>query len=100
MRKLHWLIALLLLGGCSGGREGVAVETCTRGITEKLEGKSFKLDSNDMLAKAANDGADVITISSTVVFDPGLPSESRQAFECKARFNGDNASVLSLNFLW
>jgi hypothetical protein len=99
MYRLLCLIPLLLLTACGGGRETVAVETCSRGVAEKLEGKSYKLDTSDMLAKATTEG-DVVTISSTVVFDPGLPSESTQVFECKARFTGETASVLSLNFIW
>lgn len=99
IRALQWLPVALLLGGCGGGLEGQAVETCSKNIAEKLGNKPHQLDRADMAAKARIDD-DVVTITSSVVFDPGLPSQTVQTFECKARFANGNASVLSLTFSW
>jgi hypothetical protein len=100
-RTLRWMpLALcLVLVGCGGGREGQAIDACTKGIADKLGNKTFKLDTADMHAKAQVDG-DTISISSSIVLDPGLPVETTQTFECKARFANGAASVLSLNFIW
>jgi hypothetical protein len=100
MRNLYGLVALLLLAGCGGGREDKAVEACSAELATKLTGKTFALDKADMLANSKPEGDDVTTITSQVTFDPGLPAESKQSFECKARIDGGNASVISLTFSW
>jgi hypothetical protein len=100
MRRLLWLGAALLLTGCGGGREDQAVEACAAAVSERLADKTFKLDRADMAAKSKAEGSDVFAIQSVVVFDAGLPSESRQTFDCRARLAGDRASVISLNFNW
>jgi hypothetical protein len=100
MRNLYWLTAALLLSGCGGGREDLAVEACAAELTSKLEGKTFALDKADMRAKAKADGDDALNITSSVTFDAGLPGEYKQSYECKARIDGSDASVISLTFSW
>ena len=99
MRKCYGLVAVLLLSGCGGGGTDKAVEACSAELANRLTGKTFALDKADMAAKAKTE-ADVVTIASTVTFDAGLPGEYKQAYECKSRMDGDNASVISLNFSW
>lgn len=100
MQKRYGLVALVLLAGCGGAREDIAVEACAAELTTKLTGKTFVLDKADMLAKSKPEGNDVVNISSQVTFDPGLPAEYKQGYECKARLAGGNASVISLTFSW
>ena len=100
MQQRYWMLALVLLGGCGGGREDIAVEACATELTTKLSGKTFALDKADMLAKSKAEGNDVVNITSQVTFDPGLPAEYKQGYECKARLAGGKASVISLTFSW
>jgi hypothetical protein len=99
MRNLHWLAAALLLSGCGGGREDKAVEACSAELANKLSGKTYVLDKADMRGKTTVEG-DTLSIASTVTFDPGLPAEAKQTFECKARIEGDQAKVIALTFSW
>jgi len=46
----------------------------------------------------------VMTLTSVVVFDKGLPGESKQTLECKVQFDPKNAaadpSVIGMTFQW
>jgi len=98
MRNLSAILAAAaLLAGCGGGVSNAAVEACSAELDAKLSGKSYKVDSADMAAKAKAEG-DVVSISSTVTFDAGLPSESSQTFDCKARTAGGKTEVIAFNF--
>ncbi len=96
--------ATLILAGCGKGMENRAVATCERAIGEKLSGKTFVLDKKDMLSKAKHDGDDIIQVSTFVVFDQGLASESKQGVDCRVEFNPkDRAAeptVVGLTFTW
>ena len=99
------IIALALaLGGCGQGNEQRAVAACQKAIAAKLTGKGFDLDEKDMLAKAKTDGDNVIALNSTVVFDKGLPSESKQTFDCRVQFDPKKPTaepaVQALQFTW
>ena len=100
MRNLLWLTAPLLLVGCGGSPTDQAVEACSAELATKLTGKTFALDKADMKAKAKSEEDNVVNITSQVTFDAGLPGEYKQAFECKARIDGDKTSVISLTFSW
>lgn len=100
MQQRYWWFAFALLAGCSGGREDLAVEACAAELSTKLGGKTYTLDKADMLAKSKPDGDDIVNISSQVTFDPGMPAEYSQGYECKARLAGGKASVISLTFSW
>ena len=91
------LAAAVLLAGCGGGGGNAAVQACSDELAAKLSGKSYKIDTADMAAKATTQG-DVTSISSTVTFDAGLPSESSQTFDCKARVTDGKGEVISFNF--
>jgi len=98
MRNLSaMLAAAALLAGCGGAGGNAAVDACSAELDAKLSGKSYKVDREDMAAKAATEG-DVTSISSTVTFDAGLPSESSQTFDCKARMADGKAEVISFTF--
>lgn len=102
--KTALLGATLILTGCGQGLEKRAVSSCERAIGEKLSGKTFFLDKKDMLSKAKHDGDDIIQISTFVVFDQGLASESKQGVDCRVEFNPkDRAAeptVVGLTFTW
>ena len=95
----HWYVmaAAALLAGCGGGGNSQAVQACNEELAAKLSGKSYKVDSADMAAKAKVEG-DVVAINSTVTFDAGLPSESTQTFDCRARVAEGQATVISFSF--
>ena len=94
----------LLLGGCGTSNEQRAVDACQKAIAAKLADKGFELDPKDMMAKAKSDGDNVIALNSTVVFDKGLPTESKQTFDCRVQFDPKNPSkdpaVQALQFTW
>jgi hypothetical protein len=98
MRILMLTTATMLLAACSGG-ESEAVAACKAEISRKVEGQHFTLDEADMAAKAVREG-DVVRIQSGITFDPGLPKEVKQTFDCKVRISGDSADVIALQFIW
>src|SRR5258706_11559099 len=107
MRRQYMLmvaIAACALAGCGNSNEKRAVEACQKAVAQKLGSKTFELDAKDMAAKAKAAGDNVIGLNSTVVFDKGLPSESKQAFECRVQFDPKNPAaepaVQALHFTW
>jgi hypothetical protein len=95
------IVAGLCLCACGGGRNDQAGAACAKVIAEKLAGKSFELDRADMNAHASAEADNVVRIASTATFDKGLPTEYKQTFECRARFDNTQApSVISLQFNW
>ena len=105
MQRLAIVAGLALaLAACGGGREERAVSACEKAIGEKLAQKAFELDHGDMRAKLQSPSDDVMQINSTVVFDKGLASESKQTFECRVKFDAANPSaepaIIGLQFTW
>lgn len=101
MRHAILSAAVLLLAAC-GGQESRAVDACERAIAARITDKQFRVDQSDMAANATREGEDVIRIQSKIVFDPGLPREEVQSFDCRARFSADKREpdVISLTFVW
>jgi hypothetical protein len=99
MRVAGALCLSLLLGACGNSRNATAVDACSKAIGDKLEGKTFKLDRGDMLARAKDEAADVVHVASTIVFDKGLSTEYQQTFDCRVRL-GQSADVIYLQFNW
>ncbi|UXI69147.1 hypothetical protein [Tahibacter amnicola] len=102
MRALTMAIAMaVVLTGCGGGREELAAKACESEVRNKLAGRTFELDLADLAAKAKPEQADVLYLSSQIVFDKGLTSEYRQTVECKVRLDpGKEPSVIFLQFNW
>lgn len=102
MRSLILAVLALLLVACGGGREGKAAKACEDAIKQRMTDRSISLDLGDMTAKAKPEGEDVVHIQSEITFDPGLPRELKQVFDCKARFvaGKDMPDVISLTFTW
>lgn len=102
MRMVIVAAVTLMLTACGGGREDRAVNACERAIAARITDKQFTLDKADMAANATAEGADVIRIRSRIVFDPGLPREETQNFDCRARFAADRAEpdIIALSFVW
>lgn len=100
MRKLLWIAVALGLSACGGGRAGQAAETCQKAIAEKITDKEFKVDLGEMINGAKEEGADVIKIQAGITFDPGLPREAKQKFECSVRFGDAGTDVIALQFIW
>ena len=98
------LAAALSLAACGKGPEKRAVETCQKAIAEKLSGKTYEVDAKAMAASAKSEANGVMTLTSVVVFDKGLPGESKQTLECKVQFDPKNASadptVVGMTFQW
>ena len=97
------LVAVMLtLTACGGSRESRAVDACEKAIAARITDKTYKIDTKDMATKAAADGEDVIRIQSKIVFDPGLPREETQNFDCRARFTADKSEpdIIALTFVW
>lgn len=97
MRQWYAVAAAALLAGCSGGGDSAAVAACSAELDAKLSGKSYKVDRADMAAQAKTQG-DITSITSAVTFDAGLPSESTQTFDCRARTAGGKTEVIAFNF--
>jgi hypothetical protein len=107
MNRLSVAVALavtLSVTACGKGPEKRAVEVCQKAIADKLAGKTFDVDSKDMMAKAKSEPNGAMTLSSVVVFDKGLPGESKQTVECKVQFDPKNAaadpSIVGMSFVW
>jgi hypothetical protein len=92
------------LSACGKGPEKRAVAACEKSIAQKLSGKTYEVDAKDMLAKAKPEAGGAMTLSSVVIFDKGLPSESKQTFECKVQFDQKNPNadpaVIGMTFQW
>ncbi|MCK7594387.1 hypothetical protein [Pseudomarimonas salicorniae] len=99
MRILMVIAATTLLAAC-GGQEGAAVSACKAEIASKLEGQNFALDEADMASKATVETDGILRIQSGITFDPGLPKEVKQTFDCKVRIRDGEAEVISLQFIW
>ena len=91
----------LLLAACGGGRNDHAAAACNTEIGKRMNGRSFAIDLKDLAAHAKQESPDTLLLTSTVVLDKGLPSEDKQSYECRVRFDAQgNASVLFLQFNW
>lgn len=101
MRYALLCLALLLLTAC-GSRESRAIDACEKAIATRITDKQFRIDRSDMAANAVAEGEDVVRIKSTIVFDPGLPREETQNFDCRARFvdGRGEPDIISLSFVW
>jgi len=89
----------LVIGGCGGSRNDTAASACSAEIGKRMNGRSFTLDLKDMAEHAKTEATDTVLLKSTVVMDKGLPSEDKQSFECRVRFDASgNANVLYLQF--
>jgi hypothetical protein len=87
MRHLLLILLAALLAGC-GGPESKAIEACKVEIANKSGDKHYALDERDMAAK------------STITFDPGMPREVKQTFDCRVRMSGEAPTVIALSFIW
>jgi len=98
------LAAAVSLAACGKGPEKRAVEICQKAIAEKLSGKTYEVDAKAMGASAKSEANGVMTLTSVVVFDKGLPGESKQTLECKVQFDPKNSSadptVVGMTFQW
>jgi hypothetical protein len=100
MRKVILIAAACLLAGCGGGNAGKAVDACEKALQEKATGKPFAIDRSDMRSNAVEQADGVFVIESGITFDPGMPKEVKQRFNCSARMNDGGADVISLNFIY
>jgi hypothetical protein len=96
------IFVALLLTACGGSRENLAIAACERAIASRITDKQFQIDRADMAANARAEADEVIRIQSKIVFDPGLPREETQTFDCRVRFSADKREpdVISLSFVW
>jgi hypothetical protein len=97
------LAASVALAGCGQSREQKAVAACEKAAADKLTGKTYELDTKDMLAKATSPDANTVQINSVVYFDRGLPAESKQQIECRVQYDPNNANaepVAFVQFIW
>lgn len=100
-RLLPALLCWLLLGGCGNSRHDAAIDACSKAIADKITGKTFSLDRKDMGNHAKDESTDVVSISSTIVFDKGLSTEYQQTFDCRVRYDKNKVSdVIYLQFNW
>ena len=105
MKKIWLSVALAhALAGCGGGPDDAAVAACGKEIQIQSPGKSFELDQGDMKANAKPAGENQIEITSTVCYDCALPTEKKQGFTCKVRFDPNDPkaepSVVGFTFVW
>jgi hypothetical protein len=91
----------LVLAGCGGGRNDQAASACNSEIGKRMNGRNFSIDLKDLAAHANEEYRDTQLFTSTVVLDKGLPSEDKQSYECRVRFDASGIpSVLYLQFNW
>lgn len=99
MRPLILLLLVSALAGC-GSPHSKAVDACKTEIAAKVAGKQFALDESDMAAKATVEPDGLVRIQSGITFDPGMPREVKQTFDCRVRVADGTATVISLGFIW
>jgi hypothetical protein len=91
----------LVLAGCGGGGAQLAAKACEKQVQEKLAGRSYELDVNDLAKNGTSEGSDMVRLTSTIVFDRGLSSEYKQIVDCKVRIEKDKEPVvIFLQFNW
>ncbi len=106
MDKIFQLVMVLIccvLTGCGVSKNTAAVDACDKVIIEKLSGKTFTYSKTDMLASAKTDGEGILSMRSEVIFDQGLPAESKQLVDCRVQFDPANKSppsVIQVQFTW
>lgn len=96
------LAASLLLAACGGGNADQAIAACKAAVAEKLGNKNYRISEDEMRAGTREEGSDLMHVSAPIVFDPGLPREYTQTFDCRTRFTagGEAPDVISLTFTW
>ncbi|HET6604819.1 MAG TPA: hypothetical protein VFG21_11545 [Xanthomonadaceae bacterium] len=102
MRTALLVLAALALSACGGGDSDHAIAACKAAIAEKLANKNYRISEAEMRAGVTEEQADLMHVSAPIVFDPGLPREYTQTFDCRVRFTAgkDEPDVISLNFVW
>jgi len=94
--------ATLLLVGCGGGADP-AVEACAAAASERLQGRDYALDLEDMAAKLKRDG-NRGEISSLFWLNKGLPNEIQQTMICVVQYDPAQPRaaplVTSIQFQW
>lgn len=102
--KRSTVFVALALTACGDSPDKRAVSTCDKAVSEKLAGKSFDLDRKDMLVKVRKLENNIVSITSVVTLDKGLPAETKQTFECRVQFDPANdkaePAVVGLTFTW
>ena len=100
MRALIGLaLVSVLLAGCSS-KEDRAVESCSAEIARQFTDKTYEIDEADMRANVKPEGDDMLRVTSSITFDPGLPREVKQTFDCKVRVRDDAMEVISVQYIW
>lgn len=91
----------LVLGACAPSRDDTAAAACNTEIGKRMNGRSFSVDLKDLAAHAKAESADTLLLTSTVMLDKDLPTQDKQTYECRVRFDAQgNPSVLFLQFNW
>ncbi|MBS0569561.1 MAG: hypothetical protein JSS28_03045 [Proteobacteria bacterium] len=100
--RIGWIIGIgLALSACGAGRSDQAAAACNVEIAKRVGGRGYTVDLKDLAAHARQESPDTLLLTSTVILDQGLPSQDKQAFECRVRFDASGAaSVLFLQFNW
>jgi hypothetical protein len=102
MRVLSVALAVMLLSACGGGNEDRALAACEQSLKEKAQAKDYRIDKKQLLASAKSGAAGEVSIAGEVVFDPGLPREVTQRFECTTRVTEGKSEpdVISFSLVW
>ncbi len=100
MRIPLMLVMCVGLVACGSSRERSSAEACVTEAGERLQGKRFQVEADALAASAKQNAADTFQLSAPIVFDRGLSSEYSQTLECRVRFDGEQASVIFLQFNW
>jgi hypothetical protein len=101
VRAMLLFVIALTMTACGNSRDDHAAQACSDEIGTRLAGRNVGLDTGDMRKHVRSESSDTVLVTSSVVLDKGLSSESRQTFECRVRFDSNGAaSVLYLQFNW
>lgn len=96
------VLLALLLTGCTASKQDRAVAACREAIAERLEGKSWTVVDAELKRGYRAVDAEFSEIGAPVYFEKGLPSETRQTFSCRLRFDPAQSepAVVGLVFQW
>lgn len=92
--------ASVLLTACGSSPEALAAKACEAAAKDRAVGKIMAVDMVVLRKSASADPGGIMQLKAPVTFDTGLQSEYTQTLNCRVQFNGKEATVVSVIFVF